>query len=60
VAVGLLVARFLESLLFEVRPSDFWSLTLPLAWLLLATALAALPAAARAVRIDPTVALRYE
>ena len=44
----------------QVRPSDFWSLVLPLAWLLLATALAALPAAARAVRIDPTVALRYE
>lgn len=60
VGSGLLLARALESLLFEVRPSDFWSLTLPLAWLLLATALAALPAAARAVRIDPTVALRYE
>ena len=60
VAVGLLLARFLASLLFEVRPSDFWSLALPLGWLLLATALAALPAAARAVRVDPTVALRYE
>ena len=60
VAVGLLLARYLASLLFEVRPSDFWSLALPLSWLLLATALAALPAAARAVRIDPTVALRYE
>jgi ABC-type lipoprotein release transport system permease subunit len=31
-----------------------------LAWSLLASALAGLPAAARAVRIDPTVALRYE
>jgi putative ABC transport system permease protein len=60
VAVGLLLARFLASLLFEVHASDFWSLALPLGWLLLATALAALPAAARAVRIDPTVALRYE
>ena len=60
VAIGLLLARFLASLLFEVRPSDFWSLAPPLAWLLLATALAALPAAARAVRVDPTVALRYE
>lgn len=60
VAVGLLLARFLASLLFEVRPSDFWSIAAPLAWLLIATALAALPAAARAVRIDPTVALRYE
>jgi predicted permease len=60
VAVGLLLARFLASLLFEVRPSDFWSLAPPLAWLLIAAALAALPAAARAVRINPTVALRYE
>jgi predicted permease len=59
-AAGLLVGRLLTSLLFEVRPSDLWSIALPLAWLLLATALAALPAAARAVRIDPTVALRYE
>jgi ABC-type lipoprotein release transport system permease subunit len=59
-AVGLLLARFLASLLFEVHPWDFWSLALPLGWLLLATALAAHPAAARAVRIDPTVALRYE
>jgi len=33
---------------------------LALGWLLLATALAALPAAARAVRVDPTIALRYE
>jgi predicted permease len=60
VASGLLLARFLASLLFEVRPWDFWSLVWPLGWLLLATALAALPAAARAVRVDPTVALRYE
>jgi len=60
VAVGLLLARFLASLLFEVRPSDFWSIALPLGWLLLASVLAALPAAVRAVRVDPTVALRYE
>jgi ABC-type antimicrobial peptide transport system permease subunit len=59
-ACGLLLARFLASPLFEVRPSDFWSLALPLAWLLLASVLAALPAAVRAVRVDPTVALRYE
>jgi predicted permease len=60
VASGLALAQLLTSLLFEVRPSDFWSLALPLGWLLFAAALAALPAALRAVRVDPTVALRYE
>lgn len=59
-AAGIALARLLATLLFEVRPSDFWSVALPLCALLLASALAALPAALRAVRVDPTVALRYE
>jgi Transcriptional regulator PadR-like family len=60
VAAGFWLAQFLATLLFEVRPSDFWSLALPLACLLAAAALAAAPPALRAARVDPIVALRYE
>jgi predicted lysophospholipase L1 biosynthesis ABC-type transport system permease subunit len=57
---GLALGRFVASLLFEVKPSDFSSLALPLACLLGAVALAALPPALRAARVDPMVALRDE
>ena len=59
-AGGLALAQFLSIFLFEVHPSDFWSVALPLACLLAASGLAAFPAAARAVRVDPIVALRHE
>ncbi|HYL75027.1 MAG TPA: ABC transporter permease [Bryobacteraceae bacterium] len=59
-AGGLALARYVASLLFEVKPSDFWSLALPLACLLLVSTLAALAPAVRAARVDPMVALRYE
>ena len=59
-AVGLVLARFVAALLFEVKPSGFWSLALPMACLLAASALAALPPALRATRVDPGVALRVE
>ena len=59
-AAGFWLAQFLGALLFEVQPSDFWSLTLPLVCLLAAAALAAAPPAVRAARVDPMVALRYE
>jgi ABC-type antimicrobial peptide transport system permease subunit len=52
---GLVLARFLGAFLFEVHPSDFWSVTLPLACLLTASGIAAYPAVARAVRVDPAV-----
>ena len=57
-AMGL--ARFLESLLFEIRPSD------PLTFFSSAILLAAIAflacwlPAMRAARVDPVVALRYE
>jgi putative ABC transport system permease protein len=60
IAGGFALGRFVASMLFEVKPSDFWSLALPLACFLAASALAALPPAFRAVRVDPIVALREE
>ena len=60
IAGGFALGRFVSSLLFEVKPSDFWSLALPLAGFLLASGLAALPPAFRAARVDPIVALREE
>ncbi len=59
-AGGLYLSRFVEALLFEVTPLDFWSLALPLATLLLAAALAATVPALRAAHVDPVVALRNE
>jgi hypothetical protein len=58
--LGLMAARFLASILFEVKPSDFSSVAVPLACLLGATILAALPPAVRAARTDAAIALRYE
>ncbi len=57
---GLALARFVATFLFEVKPSDFASVVLPLACLLAASGLAAIPAAIRAVRVDPILALRHE
>jgi predicted permease len=59
-AAGLVVAPLLVSLLYGVQPWSFWSLAAPVGALLLAAALAAVPPARRAARIDPVVALRYE
>jgi predicted permease len=57
---GFALGRFVSALLFEVKASDFWSLAVPLACFLFASALAALPPAFRAARVDPIVALREE
>jgi len=59
-AVGAALAgRFVSTLLFEVKPSDLWILAL-LTCLLAACALSGLVPALRAIRIDPTTALRSE
>jgi predicted permease len=59
-AAALYLSRFVQALLFEVTPLDFWSLALPLGTLLLAALLAAALPALRAARVDPMIALRYE
>jgi ABC-type lipoprotein release transport system permease subunit len=58
--LGRLLGRPVESLLYEVKPGDFWSLALPMALLLAAAALAAFRPAWRAAKVEPAVALRNE
>jgi hypothetical protein len=57
---GLFFGGILEELLFRVSPTDAASLGAPLAVLAVTAAVAALPAALRAVRIDPAQTLRAE
>ena len=59
-ASGLVASRLIIALLYEVKPSDVWSIAAPLVCLLFASSLAALFPALRAARVDPTTALRYE
>ncbi len=60
IAGSLALARYAESLLFEVSPTDFLSLGAPLIVLLGGCVLAALSPAVRATRLDPVTTLRYE
>lgn len=57
---GLFFGRLLEGLLFRVSTTDTTSLVAPLAVLAVSAAVAALPPALRAVRIDPATTLRAE
>jgi predicted permease len=59
-AAALYLSRYVEALLFEVKPLEFWSLALPLGTLLMTATLAAALPALRAARVDPAIALRYE
>ena len=59
-AGGLVLARFVSTILFEVKPEDVRSVALPVACLLMGCLFAALPPLVRAARVDPAVALRAE
>jgi hypothetical protein len=59
-AGALYASRFVEALLFEVTPFDFWSLVVPLGLLMATATIAAALPAMRAARVDPVIALRYE
>jgi predicted permease len=58
--LGMASARYLNDLLYQVKPTDSGILALPSAAILAAALLAALPAVIRAIRIDPVTMLRSE
>ena len=58
VALGIASARYLTTLLYQVKPTDLAMLALPSLILLAAALLAALPAVIHAVRVDPVTTLR--
>jgi predicted permease len=60
VAAGILSARYIETLLWQVKPTDARMLLVPALTILAATFVAALPAVVRAVRIDPVATLRSD
>jgi putative ABC transport system permease protein len=59
-ALGLISVRYLESLFYQVKPTDIGILAFPALAIFTAALLAAIPPLLRAVRVDPMVALRYE
>ena len=59
-AASFALSRVLESLLFEVKPTDPFTLASVGCIIVAVSALAALLPARRATRVEPTVALRYE
>ncbi len=59
-AFGMLSARYIQTLLYEVRPGDPAMLALPSLIIFALALLAALPAVVRAVRLDPVASLRAE
>jgi predicted permease len=59
-AIGMVTARYVQSILFGVRLTDASILALPALAILAAAVLAALPAVIRAARTDPVKMLRAE
>jgi ABC-type antimicrobial peptide transport system permease subunit len=59
-ALGFAAARFIQALLYQVKPTDPSMLALPALTIIAAALLAALPPAIRAVRVDPAETLRGE
>jgi putative ABC transport system permease protein len=60
VAGAFAVSRFMSSLLFNIAPTDVTSFSLAAVTLLVLAMLASYVPAAKAMRIDPLVALRYD
>jgi len=59
-ALGIASVRYVEALLYQVKPGDPAMVALPLCTILAVAVLAALPAVFHAVRIDPVTMLRSE
>jgi predicted permease len=59
-ALGMASVRYIETLLYQVKPTDLAMLALPAFAILAAAFLAALPAVIHAVRIDPVTMLRAD
>lgn len=59
-AFGMASVRYVQSLLFQVRLTDFAILVVPAVTILVTAILAALPAVIRALRTDPVMMLRAE
>lgn len=60
VALGMALARSIETLLYQVQPGDPGMLALPAAAILGSALAAAAPAVVRAIRINPVESLRSE
>jgi putative ABC transport system permease protein len=60
VALGIASARYIESLLYQVKATDLSSLAAPALALFGAAVLAALPPVMRAIHVDPVTVLRSE
>jgi predicted permease len=59
-ALGFALAQYIESLLYQVKPTDPRMLALPALTILAAALAATVPPVIRAVRIDPALTLRAE
>lgn len=57
---GMALARYVQTLLYDVKPSDAPVMAVPWLTIVAAMVLAALPAVIRAARIDPVAMLRSE
>lgn len=60
VAGGFYLSGFVKGLLYEVHPTDAFSIVMPIGCLLLTAFFAAVPAAWRASQLDPVEALRSD
>jgi predicted permease len=59
-ALGMASVRYIEALVYGVKPTGLGALALPAATILMAAMLAAVPGVLRAVRVDPAATLRAE